>query len=51
MSFTARRNASSRSSGVPWFAQYSLWYFPAKAFPKLSSSRLLERAMIGAWPK
>ena len=30
--------------------QNSLRYFPAKAFPKLSSSRLLERTMIGACP-
>jgi hypothetical protein len=49
-SFTACRNAASRSSGVPWFGQNSLRYFPANALPKLSSRKLLDRAMIGAWP-
>ena len=33
------------------FAQNTDSYFPANAFPKPSSKRLLERTMIGLWPK
>ena len=43
--------SSSRFWCGPWLAQNTLSYLPAKALPKLSSSRLLERTMIGDWPK
>ncbi len=47
----AVRKEDNRSCGDPWFGQKTLSYFPVKAFPKPSSSRLLERTMIGDWPK
>jgi hypothetical protein len=46
----AERKSSIRLLSGPWLAQKMLSYLPAKAWPKLSSSRLLERTMMGDWP-
>ena len=45
----APRIWSRRSCGVPWLVTKMLRYLPAKAVPKRSSSRLLERTISG-WP-
>ena len=43
----APRRARSRLRSDPWLATKMLAYFPLKAVPKRSSSRLLERTMTG----
>ena len=36
---------------MPWLTRKTLSYLPANALPNPSSCRLLERTMIGYWPK
>ena len=43
----APSNAFNLSLGFPWFMQNTLSYFPANAFPKLSSNRELDLTIIG----
>jgi hypothetical protein len=45
--FSPTTKSLRRVSSVPWLVRNTDWYLPEKARPKLSSSMLEERMMIG----